>query len=59
MIFAVIIRFAITIYTSILQAYTQEIYPTVVRDYGYGICMAVGKLGNFFKNIFSSGLRFF
>lgn len=38
-------RFCITVYSSILLSYTGEIYPTVVRNLGFGICIGSGKLG--------------
>ncbi|KRX06567.1 Major facilitator superfamily domain, general substrate transporter [Pseudocohnilembus persalinus] len=47
-IFAQAIKFSITIFLSILITYTSEVFPTVVRSLGYGLCMTAGKGGTIF-----------
>ena len=44
MIFAMTIKFGISIYGNILITYTSEKYPTVVRSIGYGISITSGKI---------------
>ena len=44
------VRFGITLYAVILITYTSEIYPTSMRSKAYGLCMTVGRTGNFFSN---------
>lgn len=39
---AVLIKAAITIYNSMLNTYTGEVYVTTLRSYGYGFCMTLG-----------------
>ena len=39
---AILIKAAITIYNSILNTYTGEVYVTSLRSYGYGFCMTLG-----------------
>jgi hypothetical protein len=48
MLFAILIRFGISIYGNILITYTSEKYPTVVRSIGYGISITSGKISIFF-----------
>lgn len=40
-----VIKFNITLYNGILLTYTSELFPTVVRTLGYGLCMTSGKAG--------------
>eukprot|EP01016_Furgasonia_blochmanni_P009277 TRINITY_DN1383_c0_g1_i15.p1 TRINITY_DN1383_c0_g1~~TRINITY_DN1383_c0_g1_i15.p1 ORF type:complete len:392 (-),score=26.03 TRINITY_DN1383_c0_g1_i15:97-1272(-) len=46
LIFVVIAKFSITVYLGVLLTYTGEVYPTVVRSSGYGICMTIGRSGS-------------
>eukprot|EP01016_Furgasonia_blochmanni_P028223 TRINITY_DN2965_c0_g3_i3.p1 TRINITY_DN2965_c0_g3~~TRINITY_DN2965_c0_g3_i3.p1 ORF type:complete len:633 (-),score=34.63 TRINITY_DN2965_c0_g3_i3:160-1950(-) len=43
---ATVVKFGITIYSSILFTYTSEVYPTTVRSLGYGFNMTVGRFTN-------------
>lgn len=36
-------KFGVAIFVNILITYTSEIYPTVVRTLGFGICMTFGR----------------
>ena len=42
-----LLKFSITFYLVNLMTYSSEVYPTIVRSQGYGICMSVGQLSNY------------
>ena len=39
-------RFSISLIGSILMNYTIEVYPTKVRNLGFGVCLAAGSAGS-------------
>eukprot|EP01016_Furgasonia_blochmanni_P008425 TRINITY_DN13416_c0_g1_i2.p2 TRINITY_DN13416_c0_g1~~TRINITY_DN13416_c0_g1_i2.p2 ORF type:complete len:125 (-),score=15.72 TRINITY_DN13416_c0_g1_i2:59-433(-) len=46
LLLSMLVKFGITIYSSILITYTSEVYPTEVRSLGYGFNMTIGRFGN-------------
>ncbi|EGR30923.1 major facilitator superfamily protein, putative [Ichthyophthirius multifiliis] len=50
-LFAILIRFGISIYGNILITFTSEKYPTVVRSIGYGLSITSGKIVTIFVPI--------
>jgi hypothetical protein len=45
MVLAMLVKFSITVFGDILITFTTEVYPTVVRSLGFGLCLSFGKIG--------------
>lgn len=39
-------KFGVAAFISVLYAYTAELYPTVLRNVGFGLCCSVARLGS-------------
>jgi len=39
---AIMLKSSITFYLVILMTYTLEVYPTIIRSMGYGMCNSFG-----------------
>ena len=46
-IMAFLARFTVSLISNILYTYTFELYPTVIRSYGFGYCNIFGGIGSF------------
>lgn len=52
-IWLVVAKYAIAMNFMILSIYTNEIYPTNLRSFGFGTSVSIGKLGSIFSPIIS------